>query len=312
MRYQQQEIFERIGKEGQKKLSNSTVTIIGLGALGCTSSELLTRAGVGNLILIDRDYVELKNLHRQTLFDELDIGKQKAIIAKEKLQKINSEINIKTYFDNFDSSNITLAKGLILDCTDNLETRFLINEVSIKNNIPWIFAAAIKDSGYVFNVIPSKTCFRCIFKEAYGLGTCTTVGVLNTITAAISSIQSNEAIKILLNKDYEKDLIHFNIWNNELTKIKVKKNSNCPACNRRFEHLTKKDNIIKFCGSNNFLIRGKFDYNKLKKDIMRVEKISDWGNAFHFKNVTIFKDKVLIRADSEQEALSLYSKYIGN
>ena len=312
MRYQQQEIFEKIGKEGQEKLSKSTATIIGLGALGCTSSELLARAGIGNLILIDRDYVELKNLHRQTLFNESDIGKQKAIIAKERLQKINSEINIKTHFDNFDSSNIDLAKGIILDCTDNLETRFLINEVSIKNNIPWIFAAAIKDSGYVFNVIPNKTCFRCIFKEAYGLGTCTTAGVLNTITTAIASIQSNEAIKILLDKEYEKDLIHFNIWNNELTKIKVRRNPKCPACNKKFEYLTKKRNMIKFCGSNNFLIRGKFDYDKLKKDIMKVEKISDWGNAFHFRNITVFENKVLVKADSEQEAISLYSNYIGN
>lgn len=312
MRYQQQEIFDKIGKEGQKQLSNSTVTIIGLGAIGCTSSELLTRAGIGNLILIDRDYIELENLHRQILFNESDIGKQKVIVAKEKLRKINSEINVEAYFDNFDSSNIDLAKGIILDCTDNLETRFLINEVAIKNNIPWVFAAAIKDSGYVFNIMPKSACFRCIFKQTYGLGTCTSVGVLNTITNVVASIQANEVIKILLNKAYEKDLLHFNIWNNELTRIKVKKNLKCPACNNRFEYLTKRENIVKFCGSNSFLIRGKFNYDKLKKDIMKVEKISDWGTAFHFRNITVFKDKVLMKAESEQEALALFSRYIGN
>ncbi len=312
MRYKQQEIFNKIGRKGQKKLSSSTITIIGLGAIGSVASELLTRTGIGNLILIDRDHIELENLHRQNLFNEEDIGKQKAIVAKAKLEKINNEVQIKAFFDNFDSSNTELAKGIILDCTDNLETRFLINEVSIKNNIPWIYASAIANSGYIFNIIPGKPCFRCIFKHNYALGTCSTIGVINTITSLIGTIQANEAIKILLNKDYEKKLIHFNIWNNELTKIKVKRNKRCPACNKKFEYLTKENKLMKFCGSNSFLIRGNFNYEKIKESIKRIEKIRDFGNSFYFNNITVFKDKVLIKANSEKKARSLFSKYIGS
>ncbi len=312
MRYQQQELFSKIGKKGQEILKKSTITIIGLGALGSITSELLTRAGIGKLILIDRDYVELKNLHRQTLYTEEDIGKQKATTAKENLKKINKEVKIEAYFDNFDSTNINLAENLILDCTDNLETRLLINELSISKKIPWIFASAIKDSGYIFNIVPGKTCFRCIFKEIPPQETCSTSGVLNTITTLISSIQTNEAIKILLGKNYEKNLLHFNIWKNELTKIKVKKDPKCPACNKKFSYLNKENQIIKFCGSNNFLFRTNFDYNKLKNDLSKIDRIRDFGNSFQFQNIIVFKNKILIKADNEKEAKSTFSKYIGN
>ena len=198
MRYSRQEILKQIGKNGQEKLKKSAVIIIGLGALGTTAAELLTRLGIGNLILIDRDFIELTNLHRQHLFDESSIGKQKSIQAMQELKKINGDINIKAYFDNLDYTNINeLVKGdLILDCTDNLETRFLINEFSIQNKIPWIYAACIGSIGYIFNIIPGKVCFNCIFKETLNLETCETFGILNTISNLIASIQVNESIKI--------------------------------------------------------------------------------------------------------------------
>src|SRR3989344_9585267 len=197
MRYIRQEIFSEIGKEGQKRLRKSSVAIVGLGALGSVSAELLARAGIGKLILIDRDVVELSNLQRQALYDESDIGKPKALAAKEKLRKINSEIEIEFYIDDLNFENIgkiinVKSADLILDCTDNLETRFLINDFSIKNKITFIYSSAVGSKGYIFNVIQKKTaCLKCFLKEAAQLGTCETVGVLNTITNLISSIQAN-------------------------------------------------------------------------------------------------------------------------
>ena len=309
MRYSRQE--KVLGKENQEKLSKSTVAIIGLGATGSSSAELLTRAGVNNLILIDRDYIEESNLQRQHLFTEKDIGKPKAEVVEKHLKKINSKVKIKSYFDNLDENNINLLKAdIILDCTDNLTTRFLINEYSIKENIPWIYSAVIRNSGYIFNSIPRKTCLRCFVVEASNLETCESSGVMNTTSTLISSLQISEAIKILTKQDYEKDLIFVNLTNNTLDKIKVKKNKSCPACNKQFEYLIgkKKQKIISFCGRETYLIYGKFDYNKLKNKY----KGKDLGKSFIYNNITFFKDKVIIKSKTKKEALSLYSKYIGN
>lgn len=312
MRYSRQEIL--IGKKAQQKLRNSTVSIVGLGALGSVSANLLARVGIGKLILIDRDLVEISNLQRQDLFTEEHLCKPKASVAKEILDKINSEVEIVSYFDDLNYKNINLIKsGLILDCTDNLETRFLINEFCIKNKIPWIYSSAVKDSGYVFNILPNKVCLKCILKDSKAEETCEISGVLNTITNLIASIQVNEAIKILTNNNPEKDLIFVNINKNELTKIKVKKDKTCAACNKKFEYLNgkKQVNFVKYCGSNVYKINKDFNFNKTKQNLKKLG-IKDFKTAFQFKDMTIFKNSVLIKANSEKEAKSLYSKYMGN
>ncbi|MEK6861609.1 MAG: ThiF family adenylyltransferase [Nanoarchaeota archaeon] len=318
MRYSRQEIFSKIGKKGQEILLDSRIAIIGLGAIGSVCAELLTRAGIGNLIIVDRDLIELSNLQRQSLYDEDGVGKSKAIQAKEKLSKINSGINIKAFPNdlNFENINEIIGKvDLVLDCTDNLDTRFLINEYSLKKNIPWIYGGAIEDRGFVLLIKPGKFCFRCIFNEASNLDTCDTIGVLNTITHSIASIQVNEAIKYLLNEDYEGELIKFDIWNNELKKFKVKRKENCLVCKGNFEYLNGKKgaNIIKFCSSGNYQIRnGNIDLNKIKSRLINIGKTDDLGYCLRFNNMFIFKDRTLIKAKSEEEAKSLYSKYIGN
>ena len=304
MRYIRQEKF--IGKKNQDLLGRKTISIVGLGAIGSVSAELLARAGVKKLVLIDRDIVELSNLQRQSLFDEQDIGKSKAEIIRTKLNKINKEVEIISFFDNLDNENIDLIKAdLILDCTDNLETRFLINEFAVKNQIPFIYASAIGNEGYLFNIIAGKTCFNCIFKEIQGLETCETFGVLNSATHLISSLQVSEAIKILFNEEYEKDLIYFSLKNNDLVKIKVQKNPDCNVCSKKiFDYLEGKKarEIIKFCGSSNYLIKGNFNFEKINERLKK-EKTS---------NITLFKNKVLIKAKDEIEAKSIFSKYIGN
>ncbi len=317
-RYSTQEIL--IGKDGQKNLKEATAAIVGLGALGSLSAQLLARAGIGKLILIDRDYVELNNLHRQ-FFREEDIGKAKAEAMAKLLKEINSEVRVEAHFDNLDYTNaekLLLKADLILDCTDNLETRFLINDFSLKKRVPFIYAAALAESGYIFTIMPGETCFNCIFGKAITKETCETTGVLNTITSAISVLQANQAMKIILQKEVDKELFYFNSAQNRIEKIKVSKNPECEACNGIFKYLSgeKGSKIVKFCGSQNYLIRGKFNYVDLKNKLAKVSKangIKDFGNAFLFKDLTIFADgRALIKAAGEKEAISLFSRYVGN
>ena len=297
MDFSRQELI--LGKKSQK-LIKSKVSIIGLGALGSLSSELLVRSGIKNLILIDRDYIEESNLQRQ-LYSKQDVGKPKVLVSKERLEKINPEIKIEAIFDHLDENNINKLKSdLILDCTDNLQTRFLIDEFCYKNKIPWIFSSAIKQKGYVFNIL--KDCrFKDIFNNLKIGETCEEVGVLNTITSLISSIQVNEAIKILTNNNPEKDLIYVNLENNEILKLKVNKTNN------KFDY---KINSEKLCGGS-FIFPLNKSYSLVKNKFKNL-KINDYKIAFSYKNITVFKNKVLIKTKSKKEAESLYSKYIGN
>ncbi|MBS3101185.1 ThiF family adenylyltransferase [Candidatus Woesearchaeota archaeon] len=327
MRYIRQQIFEEIGKKGQEKLGKSSAAIVGLGALGSVSAQLLARAGIGRLVLVDRDIVELSNLQRQPLFDENDVGKPKALAAKEKLAKINSEAEVQFFIDDLNYENIgeILGRniGLILDCTDNLETRFLINDFSVKNKIPFIYSSAVGSKGYVFNVIPDKTaCLRCFLKEAAALDTCETAGVLNTITGLIPSIQANEAIKILLKKgNPEKNLLFFDVWKNELSKTKINKNNGCICCAKRnFEYLSgkKSSKIMKLCGDGIYQIKTKSidkqQSSNLRNKLKKIGKLTDFGYCINFNNkLIIFNDgRALIKAKDEKEAKSIYSKFVGN
>ena len=354
MRYSRQEIFSEIGKKGQEKLRKSSVAIIGLGALGSVSAELLARAGIGKLILIDRDIVELSNLQRQSLYDEEDVGKPKAMAAKEHLKKINSEVKIDFFVDDLNHENvygltpinddgndgksnngkhikkIKINKNnkidLILDCTDNLETRFLINDFSVKNKTPFIYSSAVGSKGYTFNIIPEKNnpCLRCFLKEAAQLDTCETTGVLNAITHIIPSIQANEAIKIILKKFSPQkifsQLLFFDVWKNELMKIKINKNKSCQCCvKNNFEYLDGKkfSSLTKMCGNNLYQIRKNIseeNFLLIKNKLKKIGKIVDFAYCINFDGkITIFRDgRALIKAKDEKEAKSLYSKYISN
>ncbi len=304
MRYDRQALF----LNNEALLRSSRVAIVGIGALGSTAAELLARAGVGWLVLIDRDSVELSNLQRQSLFNEEDVGKLKAVQAKKHLERINSEVEITAYSEDLDFENIDLIKAdLILDCTDNLETRHLINEYCHKNKIKWIYAGAIQNRGFIFNVMPNSACFNCVIKARSTSDTCDTVGVLNSITHLIAAMQVNEAVKILLNRNYERDLLYFNLEDNEFKRLKVNMDENCEVCKGNYEYLNgKKENkIIKFCGTNKYQIKGNFDFDDLKK------KFNADGDLIELNNLTIFRNRVLVKAKNETEAKSLYSKFIG-
>ena len=225
-RYQRQIQF--IGEEGQKQLASKTALVVGLGALGSVAAELLARAGIGKLILVDRDIVELSNLQRQALYDETDVHKLKAIAAREKLKKINSSIQIESLAENF-NEDFGAKADILLDCTDNLETRFLINSFARKNKMPWIYCGIAGSQGRVL-VMKDDFCFNCVFSGTKEALTCDDSGVLGSTAHMAASIQVTEALKVLLNKEYCKDLIIFDVWKNSFEAIKVKKNENCAVC----------------------------------------------------------------------------------
>lgn len=305
-RYSRQKLI--LGNK-QKLLFNKTVTIIGIGALGTHSAELLLRAGIKNLILIDRDIIEESNLQRQTLFTEKDINKSKCQIAKQKLLEINSSAKIKEHSIHLDSSNINKIKSdLILDCTDNLKTRFLINQYCKKNNLTWIYSSAIQTKGYVMPIFPDGPCLECFLKET-NLPTCSTAGILNTIIPTISSLQVTLALKILIKEKIESKLIYFNIWNNKFKELTINKNPNCQTCLGKFIKI-KEDLVLKFC-SNKFQIIGKpINLKEIKK---RLKNYIDNKNYLKFEEITLFSNgRAIVTAKSKEEALSIYSKKIGN
>lgn len=314
-KYSRQIILKEVGKKGQEKLGKSKVAIVGVGALGTVAAELLTRAGVGKLILIDRDVVEESNLQRQMLFTDKDVGKSKALIAGEKLNAINPEVEVKSYAVPLNSENISLLKNadLILDCTDNLKTRFLINDFCRKNKISWIYASAIRTEGYVLPIFPHGACLRCFLREA-GLETCDTAGVLNTITTSIAALQVTLAIKILVGEKVEQKLYHYDLWKQRFQTLKIKQNSKCPTCNGNYEYLTKKEEPpIKFCSSGKYQITGKkVNLAEIKKRWSKLGKVVDDGIALRFGKIILFADgRALIEAKTEEEARSVYGKLVG-
>src|SRR3989344_3422412 len=319
MRYSRQIVFEKIGSDGQEKIRKANVTILGLGAIGSKSAELLTRAGIGSLTLIDRDIIEESNLQRQCLFAEHDINNPKALVAKSYLEKINSGTKIKAYFKDINYKNIMeyIKPGLILDCTDNMQTRFLLNEFCFKKNISWIYTAIIESTGMLFNIVPKKTpCLTCIFKEInQPLDSCDVSGVINTIAPFASSLQTTEALKHITNKATTKELLYFDVWKNKIQKIKVKKQSSCPTCNSNFSYLNGKNmsETIGLCGSNSYQLYGpKLNLKEVAKKLEKIDKVVANDYCLLFRELTVFNDgRTLIKAPDQQKARSIYTKYIG-
>lgn len=231
MKYSRHELV--IGKEGQKKLMDSWVGIVGIGGLGCIVADLLARSGV-NLVLVDRDVVSVTDLHRQILFNEKDVGLSKVEKAKKSLNEANPDIKIRDYNLDLSSENISVLKGcdLILDCSDNLDTKFLLNEFAVSNKIPLVYGSAIKGEGYVFNILPEGPCLNCFLEGSKSFVTCSDIGILNYLAVIIGSLQVSQAFKILLKEDYEKSLIRFDVERLELLKIKVHKRKGCKVCGR--------------------------------------------------------------------------------
>ncbi len=238
VRYARQTALPQIGWLGQEKLATASVVIVGCGGLGTVAAELLARAGVGYLYLVDHDIVEVGNLHRQVLFDEHDLGHRKAIAAAKELRAINSEIVVEPVVARLNSSNAsTLLAGsdLVLDGTDNDATRYLINEVCVKQDIPWVFAAVDENYGLVMAIVPGQTpCFSCIFGEPLSLPAVprSNKGLLGTITYMVAAIQVGLAVRLLLGDDeYAGGLLYVDAWDYRMESMPLTRSpGGCGVC----------------------------------------------------------------------------------
>jgi adenylyltransferase/sulfurtransferase len=262
-RYLRQSRFAPLGEDGQKRISSSTVAVVGLGALGSMQADLLARAGVGTLRLLDRDFVELSNLQRQTLYDESDAAEAlpKAVAAARRLARVNSEIRLEPHIADLSPRNIEdLLEGadLILDATDNFETRYLINDFAVARGIPWIYGAAVASYGLTLAIVPGRSaCFRCVYPEPPqgAQPTCETEGVLGPVTAATGALQAGFALKILARgaESIIPRLTRVDVWSGEIRQTAPPaRDPDCPCCHaREFPHLEGKHRApISLCGRN--------------------------------------------------------------
>lgn len=247
-RYSRQILFSSIGHEGQNKLLAGKAVIVGCGALGTIQANALTRAGVGTLRIIDRDYVEASNLQRQMLFDEDDAAQNlpKAVAAERKLRRINSGVAVEGVVSDLDSRNAEeLLRGfqVILDGTDNFEARYLMNDVAVKLGIPWIYGAAVGSLAATMTILPGRTaCLACVYPEfPKGLHpTCDTAGVISPAAAWTAALQVTEALKILLSRETELhgSLQSFDLWTNQAQRVRPRRDPDCRVCSaRQFAHL---------------------------------------------------------------------------
>lgn len=337
-RYHRQYLFQKIGEAGQRKLIEGKITIIGCGALGTVLVNTLARAGVGFIRIVDRDFIEFNNLQRQVLFDEDDIKDNlpKAIAAERKARKINSQIKIEAIVSDVNFTNIEgfiRDVDLVLDGTDNFETRFLLNDACVKLNKPWIYGAVVGSHGLTMTVIPKKTpCLRCVFESAPPpelTPTCDTAGIIAPASMVIASLESTEAIKYLTGNfaDLNTSLYSFDVWTLKDQSFKLeglRDAMECPTCKiGKFEFLTGESapKTTSLCGRNAIQItrpdKIKLDFNQLAN---RFEKIGEAKfNPFMFQakvdgyEFTIFPDgRAIIKGTNDPvRARTIYAKYIG-
>ena len=336
-RYSRQVLFTGIGEEGQERLARSTAVIIGCGALGAVQAETLARAGVGRLVLVDRDFVEESNLQRQIIFDEADALDRlpKAVAAARRISRVNSAIQVvpavvDVNFDNIEE--IIDGADVVMDGTDNFETRFLINDACVKAGIPWVYGAAVGSYGLTMTIVPGRSpCLRCVLEAVPDPGagpTCDTAGVIMPITSIIASVQSAEALKLLTGRDEKlhRSLLRIDVWESELKRLDLSSFEplNCPACTRReFEFLrgVRRQVTTTLCGRNAVQIasrgRADVDFSDLAKRLKPAGEVQFNDFLLRFRvedyDITVFRDaRSIIRGTTDPAiARGLYARYIG-
>lgn len=336
-RYIRQSRFAPLGEEGQRRLMSGRALVCGCGALGSAIANMLVRAGVGLVRIVDRDFVETSNLQRQSLFDERDAaeGTPKAIAAAEKLRHINSTVAVEPFVADVNPANIeSFSEGIdiILDGTDNFETRFLLNDVAVKNGIPWIYGGCVGAEGQTMTILPGETpCLRCLMETCPPPGstpTCDTAGILASIVGVIASVEAMEAIKILSSRRdaVSKGLSVFDLWENRLRQIDLKnlrEDTDCLTCKRNdFSWLAGREGSRSavLCGRNSVQLTG--DEAKVSLDEL-AERLTPLGllahNAYLLRfraegyEITLFADgrAIVGGTDDVSVARTVYAKYVG-
>jgi molybdopterin-synthase adenylyltransferase len=335
-RYVRQTLFAGIGPQGQNRLAQSHALVVGCGALGTHIINTLVRAGVGQLTVVDRDFIELNNLQRQLLFDEADIerGVPKAVAAAEKCSRINSSVVVRPWVGNFDSGRAEALVGpadIVLDATDNFETRYLINDVCVKLGKPWVYGGVVASYGMTMTILPGDTpCFRCVFPEPPAPGvspTCATIGVLEPAVAMVAALQSMEALKYMsgARDRLQRGLIHVELWESRVLHMNVGPRSpDCPACaNGQYNFLDARQGsmAVTLCGRNCVQVMPstptELDLELLAQRLSAVGRVT--RNAYMLRlsvegyELTVFPDARTIVGGTVDEtvARTLHAKYVG-
>ncbi|MDL2418977.1 thiazole biosynthesis adenylyltransferase ThiF [Bacillus tropicus] len=336
-RYSRQELFSPIGEEGQQKIREKHVLIIGAGALGSANAEMFVRAGVGTVTIVDRDYVDWSNLQRQQLYAESDVENNlpKAVAAKKRLEEINSEVRVEALVQDVTAEELeelVTDVDVMIDATDNFETRFIVNDIAQKYAIPWIYGACVGSYGLSYTILPSKTpCLSCLLQSIpLGGATCDTAGIISPAVSLVVSHQVTEALKLLV-EDYEslrEGLVSFDVWKNEYSCMNVQKlrKHNCPSCgeNALYPYLNK-ENTSKtavLCGRNTVQIRPphkeEMDFERYKgllNDRVNDLNVNPYLLSFSVeeKRLVAFKDgRVLVHGTKNiSEAKTIYHRYFG-
>ncbi|PFE21584.1 thiazole biosynthesis adenylyltransferase ThiF [Bacillus anthracis] len=336
-RYSRQELFSPIGEEGQQKLREKHVLIIGAGALGSANAEMFVRAGVGTVTIVDRDYVDWSNLQRQQLYAESDVENNlpKAVAAKKRLKDINSEVRVEALVQDVTAEELeelVTDVDVMIDATDNFETRFIVNDIAQKYAIPWIYGACVGSYGLSYTILPSKTpCLSCLLQSIpLGGATCDTAGIISPAVSLVVSHQVTEALKLLV-EDYEslrEGLVSFDVWKNEYSCMNVQKlrKHNCPSCGEKalYPYLNK-ENTSKtavLCGRNTVQIRPphkeEMDFERYKgllNDRVNDLNVNPYLLSFSVeeKRLVAFKDgRVLVHGTKDiSEAKTIYHRYFG-
>ena len=333
-RYSRQVLFSGIGAHGQEHLASSRVAIVGCGATGSALASLLARAGVGFLRIIDRDYVESSNLQRQVLFDEADAAESlpKAVAAARKIRAFNSDITIEDRVADLTPANCTDLLGnvqLIMDGTDNFETRYLINDFAVSQNVPWIYTAAVGSYGVAMNVLPGETaCLACVFPDLPTgiVETCDTSGILNSAVNLVASISATEALKLLVGaKDkLRRTLLSYDVWTNDHAEVSARKpRPDCRCCAEHdFVHLEGEGRPhITLCGRNSVQIH---ERHRPVNFAEISSKLTPHGTVRHndfvlkfFRDpyeMTLFPDgRAIIKGTTDTAiARSLYARFVGS
>ncbi|MCU1233795.1 MAG: UBA/THIF-type binding protein [Candidatus Solibacter sp.] len=330
-RYSRQILFPGIGERGQEALLRAHAVIAGCGALGSFHAAALARAGVGRLTLIDRDYIEPSNLHRQWLFEEEDAAEAlpKAAAAARRLARINSSVRVHPAIADLTPANAEELLGgadVILDGTDNFETRYLINDFAVSRGIPWVYGAAVGSYGLTFPVLPNHgPCLRCVYPDppAGAQPTCETAGVLNVIVSAVASIQTADALRILTGAPLRPRITTFDVWSGGIRQIDAPdRDPDCPTCARReFPYLedTRRPPAT-LCGRNAVQISSAgraLDLVELQArlELLGTVRANEFALRFHTGDyeLTVFADgRAIVKGtDDPGIARSLYARFIG-
>ncbi|PGZ14886.1 thiazole biosynthesis adenylyltransferase ThiF [Bacillus cereus] len=336
-RYSRQELFSPIGETGQQKIGEKHVLIIGAGALGSANAEMLVRAGVGRVTIVDRDYIDWSNLQRQQLYCEEDVKNNlpKAVAAQRRLQAINSNVTVEAFVQDVTAEELgelVTNVDVIIDATDNFETRFIVNDISQKYSIPWVYGACVGSYGLSYTILPGKTpCLSCLLQSIpLGGATCDTAGIISPAVSIVVSHQVTETLKLLV-EDYESlrdGLVSFDVWKNEYSCMNVQKlkKHNCTSCGAEaiYPYLNK-ENTSKtavLCGRNTVQIRPpykeKLDFGRYKeilKDRVADFMVNPYLLSFSVegKRLVAFQDgRVLVHGTKDiVEAKTVYHRYFG-